>query len=113
MSGLPLERRPGGGEQQGEFRCEALSLHQETAMNTIRLPRVEPDLARGGIVAAVKDAPAFPAQAAANSTLFSALSADRPWIASSRRERQASAAAALIACAATLGAVVALFASLG
>jgi hypothetical protein len=113
MSGLVFEQRPGRGEQQGEFRCEALSLHKETVVNTIRLPRVEPELVNDAIVAAVNDAPDFPVRIAANSTLFAVSPfADRPWIASSRRERQATAAAALIACAATLGTVVGLFASL-
>ena len=81
-------------------------------MNTIRLPRVEPELAIDAIVAAAKDAVAFPVEIAANNTLFAVSPfADRPWIASSRRERQATAVAALVACVGTLGTVVALFAS--
>jgi hypothetical protein len=64
-------------------------------MNTVRLPRIEPELLNDVIVDIVKDAPALPVQIAANNPLFAVSPfADRPWIASSRRERQATAAAA-------------------
>ncbi len=82
-------------------------------MNTVRLPRVgfQPALDRGPD--AVTIASPRPVQRSANSTQFAAAPfADRPWSASSRRERTVSAAAAFIACACSLGSVVGLFASM-
>ena len=82
-------------------------------MSTVRLPKVEPEFVNDAIVSAAKGSPAFADRSAANNTQFGAFPfANRTWIASSRRERQASAAAALAACVASLGSVVALFASL-
>jgi hypothetical protein len=52
---LLFERRPGRGEQQGEFRYEALSRHKEHALNSVRLQRVKPELVNEVIIAVVND----------------------------------------------------------
>ncbi len=81
-------------------------------MNTVRLPRFEPELVDDAVVGAAEDLIVLPAQAAANNMQFAAMPAsDCSCTASSPRERRGAAAAALVACAASLGSVVALFAS--
>jgi hypothetical protein len=82
-------------------------------MNTVRLPRIESRPAGAAIVDADAGAPCRAAKVAANSTQFAVSPfADRPWRASSRRERLACTVAAGVACACTLCMVVGLFASL-
>ena len=82
-------------------------------MNTVRLPRIEFELVNDVIVETVRDAAALRVQIAANNTQFAVSPlADSHWIASSRREGLACAAAAIFVCVATLGTVAGLFVTL-